>query len=195
MLYPEVVNMIEITIMGGCIGAGNTGTVAEFNIQIDPEAAKVVFESGVPLAMMPLEVTHTVLVTPGVLTAVGEGAAEVVHTDVVTATPTSHFRKQIMLLMQFFAETYKRVFDFDHPPLHDPCAVAYIIAPELFKVKHMHVDIETFSSLSAGQTVCDMTGLTGKEKNCHVALSVDVDAFWKLMLAAVTEADNASPIN
>jgi inosine-uridine nucleoside N-ribohydrolase len=68
ILFPEVVDMLqEIVLMGGCLGIGNTGPVVEFNIQTDPEAARVVFESGAPVTMVPLEVTHTALATPEVL--------------------------------------------------------------------------------------------------------------------------------
>jgi purine nucleosidase len=86
-----------------------------------PEAAHIVFECGVRLTVVPLEVTHTALVTPEVRASLlGDG---------------SRFRRLVDELMQFFAQTYKDVFAFEHPPLHDPCAVAYVLRPDLFTVR------------------------------------------------------------
>eukprot|EP00882_Tetradesmus_deserticola_P003052 GHRQ01003240.1.p1 GENE.GHRQ01003240.1~~GHRQ01003240.1.p1 ORF type:complete len:358 (+),score=180.11 GHRQ01003240.1:127-1200(+) len=188
LLYPEVKDMVDITIMGGALGVGNTGPVQEFNIQVDPEAAKVVFEAGVPLTMVPLEVTHTALATPAVLARMfskGAGPASI-----------SPFKALVELLLTFFATTYKDVFKFhDGAPLHDPCAIAAIIAPSIFKFELMRVDIETVSPLAAGQTVCDSWHQSSAPKNCRVARQMDVDAFWELMLAAVDAADLAAPMN
>ena len=88
---------------------------------MDPEAAKIVFESGVPLAMIPIEVTHTALATPSVMQR-------------ICAHPTP-FLSLVREILLFFTDTYKSVFHFDSPPLHDPTAVAYVIAPHIFKVR------------------------------------------------------------
>lgn len=173
-LFPEIAPAIRITLMGGAMGIGNTGPVAEFNIENDPEAARIVFESGIPLVMVPLEVTHTVLVTPDILDRIG------------MQTP---FRKKITEMLTFFQSTYKTVFFFDHPPLHDPLAVWYVLKPEAFETRHLHVAIETASPLSKGQTVCDTFGRTGKIPNCHVAVKTDIPLFWDEMLEAVEKAD------
>lgn len=95
-------------------------------MQTDPEAAKIVFECGAPIVMLPVELTHTALVTPDILNRISAELAD--------NTPFLHLIKQLLL---FFADSYRTVFKFDHPPLHDPCAVAYVIAPELFKVCFM----------------------------------------------------------
>eukprot|EP00775_Hariotina_reticulata_P008905 gene8905-9082_t len=122
LLYPEVQDMIEVTIMGGALGVGNTGPVQEFNIQVDPEAAKIVFESGVPLTMVPLETTHTALATSAVLSRMFHGAS----------TP---FKQLVEMLLTYFATTYRDVFNFhEGAPLHDPCAVAAVFAPDIFEV-------------------------------------------------------------
>ncbi|KAL6752123.1 Inosine/uridine-preferring nucleoside hydrolase domain-containing protein [Haematococcus lacustris] len=92
-------------------------------------------------------------------------------------------------------DTYRSVFGFIHPPLHDPCAVAFVIAPQLFKVRELRVDIETVSPYTAGQTVCDVWRQTGRPANCRVAVTMDVAQFWDLQLAALAEADVASPLN
>lgn len=92
-------------------------------VQTDPEAAKIVFECGAPIVMLPIELTHTALVTPDVL--------ERITAELVEDTPFVQLVKQLLL---YFAESYRTVFKFDNPPLHDPCAVAYVIAPEIFPV-------------------------------------------------------------
>jgi inosine-uridine nucleoside N-ribohydrolase len=107
----------------------------------------------------------------------------------------SPFSAAVEALLLFFAATYKAVFGFDDPPLHDPVAVAYVINPALFKTRHMRVDIEVVSSLSAGQTVHDVWGQTGRPKNCVVAEAVNVPAFWDLLLDALTKAGAVSPLN
>lgn len=181
-VYPEIVDMVEVVLMGGCMGVGNTGPVMEFNIQTDPEAAKVVFEAGWPLIMVPLEVTHTALATPAVLAA-------------LAGDSTTPFKTLVTRIITFFAETYRKVFKFQDPPLHDPCAVAYVIAPEIFEVEAMRVDIEVVSPLSPGQTVCDIWHQSGRAHNCLVAMKMDVDKFFALLVAAVHAADAVSPIN
>jgi inosine-uridine nucleoside N-ribohydrolase len=149
--------------------------VVEFNIQIDPEAAAVVFSSGVSVTMVPLEVTHTALVTNEVQQRI--------------QAPGPHpFLDLIRELLVFFAETYKTTFRFENPPLHDPCAVAYVIAPELFTVEHLRVDVETCSPLSAGQTVVDIWKQSGRPPNAYVCMRMDVQMFWELIVAAVHEA-------
>ncbi|EIE23541.1 putative tRNA synthetase [Coccomyxa subellipsoidea C-169] len=183
LLYPEVIPMIEVVLMGGCIGSGNTGPVVEFNMQTDPEAAKVVFEAGVrSLTMVPLEVTHTALATPAVLLRIAQ-----------RQTP---FLQLMQKLLLFFAQTYKEVFNFEHPPLHDPLAVFYVACPSAFTVRRMRVDIETCSTLSAGQTVCDIhRRQNALPENASVALTVDVEKFWDSMIAAILKADMLSPLN
>jgi len=183
LLYPEVIGMVDLVLMGGAMGMGNTGPVAEFNIQTDPEAAKIVFESGVDITMMPLEVTHTVLVTPSVLS------------KLKGSSPGSPFYHKVEQMLLFFKDTYAEVFKFVDPPLHDPCTVAWVAAPHLFKTEMLRVDIETSSPLSYGQTVCDIWRQTGRKPNCRVATAVDLPAFWQLMSDALARADEVSPLN
>eukprot|EP00937_MAST-01D_sp_MAST-1D-sp2_P003578 g3578.t1 len=181
-LYPEAKPKIrEVAFMGGAMGAGNRGAVAEFNILCDPHAAQAVMDSGVKLVMVPLEVTHTALATPEVLREIE--ALE------------SKFGKLVVQLLTFFRDTYERVFGFKAgPPLHDPCAVAWVLEPALFETTLMRVDVECCSELSVGQTVCDIWGDSQKPKNVHVARTMDVPAFWRLMLDALRAANAASPM-
>lgn len=95
----------------------------------------------------------------------------------------------------FFSESYKTVFGFDFPPLHDPLAVAYVIDPGLFTTTKMRVDIETSSDLCAGETICDIYGMSHKPKNVLVARSVNVPKFWDLLLHSITLANSQSPLS
>jgi len=184
-LYPEMCAWLKVVWMGGSMAAGNTQPVAEFNAELDPEAAAVLFTSGVHLTMVPLDVTHTAIVTSSVLARVRAGG-----------DGSTRFRRYASRLLLFFAETYARVFAFkEGPPLHDPCAVLAAVSPELFTFRHLRVDIEVTSPLSFGQTVCDVWGSTGRAPNVHVATGMFVPAFWDAMLAALEAADAASPLN
>lgn len=180
VLYPDVKSMVEISLMGGALGIGNISPSAEFNILLDPEAAKIVFESGVKLAMIPLEVTHTALVTSEILTRIGN---------------STHFTAKICELLSFFKKSYKEVFDFEDPPLHDPLAIAYVLNPDIFRGRLMRVDIETQSGLSFGRTICDVWNKSDLIKNCWVATEVDVNLFWSMMCDAVELADLRSNLN
>ena len=109
-VYPELAATVRVVFMGGAVRGGNTGAVAEFNIQLDPEAAAVVLSSGAHVTMVPLDVTHTALVTPDVLRRIHAG-------------PDGHnsrFRRIVAELLTYFAASYRAVFAFDSPPLHDP---------------------------------------------------------------------------
>ncbi|KNC50216.1 inosine-uridine preferring nucleoside hydrolase [Thecamonas trahens ATCC 50062] len=162
-LFPvKMAQILErVVFMGGAsTGVGNTSPVAEFNIQMDPTAAAMVFENcPVPLHMVPLEVTHTVLYDES-------QAARLAEMD---DTP---FRKVIHSLMTFFASTYREVFGFDAPPVHDPVAIFRVLAPGAFKEEHFRVDVETArGSLCEGQTVVDRWHSSGKAPNVWVASS------------------------
>lgn len=151
----------KVVLMGGAIGMGNTSPCAEWNIQIDPEAAKMVFTSGIAVVQVPLETTHTVLVTESILERINSIEAN-----------GSELPQLICGLLMFFANTYKEQFEFESPPLHDPLTIAYLLAPEIFTTRHLNVEIETSSVLSPGQTVTDYFGTTGRLPNATVCLKV-----------------------
>ena len=145
---PGIVGRIDrIAIMGGAIGLGNWTPSAEFNIFADPEAAQAVLGSGVPITLVPLEVTHRALATEAVIGRIAELGSPVSEMSVA--------------LMRYFAETYQRVFGFDAPAVHDPCAVAAVIDAALVPTRRMNVAVDTTSELSLGRTVCDVYGTTG----------------------------------
>lgn len=169
---PRVAERIDrIAIMGGAIGLGNWTPSAEFNIHADPEAASIVLTSGVPVMLVPLEVTHQALATDAVL-----GRIAALDTAVARMSEA---------LMRYFAETYQQVFGFDAPAVHDPCAVAAVIDPTLVHVAPMNVAVDLGSSLSLGRTVCDVYGTTGRERNADVGIGLDVDGFWDLLIGAL----------
>ncbi|OMH85897.1 Inosine-uridine-preferring nucleoside hydrolase-like protein [Zancudomyces culisetae] len=193
-VYPEVVEKVEMfTFMGGAsFGPGNVSATAEFNIYIDPEAAQICMQAGFQhVAMIPLDVTHTVLVTDNIIDRIRREVGEKNKT----------FAQMICELMVFFRDTYERVFDFhDGPPLHDPLAVFYAITHKqnklAFKEKLMRVDVECGNGLCVGQTVCDIWGNSStEEKNCYVTLSVDVDKFWDSMIEALVSGGASSPLD
>ncbi len=166
-----------IVFMGGSVReGGNTGMVAEFNIQTDPEAAQIVVDAGIPVTMLPLDVTHKVLVTEQIIERIREIQPD---SDVISRTVD---------LLLFFKKTYSEVFGFDAPPLHDPLAVAYVIRPEIFATERLFVSIERHNPLSAGQTICDVHRISGNEPNVTVIGSVSVDGFWDLMCEALSRS-------
>jgi purine nucleosidase len=169
---PAIVPKIqEIVIMGGGT-FGNWTPAAEFNIFVDAEAAKVVFESGVPISMFGLDLTHQALATPQIQERIRQ-----------IDNPVSGF---VVELLQFFMHTYKEVFGFDGAPIHDACCVMYCIDPTVFTCQKLHVDIETKGEFTYGMTVVDKLGVTGKEPNVNVALTLDTDKFWDLMIGTLT---------
>lgn len=161
----------RVVLMGGAIGLGNTTPAAEFNIEADAEAARVLFESGVPITMVPLEATHRALATPAVMERIA-----------ALGTPLADLCGQ---LLGFFADTYRRVFAFDAPPVHDPCAVAWVIDPSIAPTRRMRVDIETRAEFSYGRTVCDVHAVSGRPPNAEVAVDLEADRFWDLMIGAL----------
>lgn len=166
---PDIIAKVqEIVLMGGAyFEVGNITPAAEFNIYVDPEAAEIVFKSGVPLVVMPLDVTHKVLTTRarvaafrGLGTEVGRVAAE---------------------WAEFFERFDKEKYGSDGGPLHDPTVVAYVIRPELFKGRRINVEIETKSELTLGMTVADWWGVTDRAPNALFVGDVDAQGFFDLL--------------
>jgi inosine-uridine nucleoside N-ribohydrolase len=167
--HPDLKDRIaRISLMGGSMGLGNTTPAAEFNIYVDPEAAREVFESGLPITMSGLDVTHQA----------GAGPDE--RERLRAAGKVGHV---VAGFLDFFAATYERVFGFDAPPLHDPVAVAAVLQPGLLKTRPMRVDIECESDLTRGETVCDFYGVTGRAPNAEVGVELDREGFFRLLEA------------
>lgn len=169
----------EIVLMGGSTDRGNTTPYAEFNIYVDPEAARIVFDSGVPVTMVGLNVTHQALATPDVVARFAELGA---------------LGRTCAELMTFFATTYRDLFGFDAPPLHDPVAVARVLDPSLVRCVDAHVAIETDGTFTRGATVVDLDGRLGMPPNARVAVELDVPRFWDLAIGSVARlTGNVSP--
>ena len=169
MIIPKV---REIVLMGGgFFEGGNTTPVAEFNIYVDPDAATLVFNSGIPITMFPLDVTHKALVLQEDLerlrsidTPVGEAVAG---------------------MLGFYERHDIDKYGIAGAPLHDPCVIAYLIDPELFSGKKCRVDVETESELTVGQTVVDWWGVTGAEPNTMVMSDIDRPGFIDLVVERI----------
>jgi inosine-uridine nucleoside N-ribohydrolase len=165
--HPELKDRVaHISLMGGSIGLGNTTPAAEFNIYVDPEAAREVFESGLPITMSGLDVTHQARAGP----EERENLRSLGPIGTVVAE-----------LLEFFAATYERVYGFGAPPLHDAVAVAKVMEPGVLKTRPMRVDVECESELTRGETVCDFYGVGGKPPNAEVGVELDRERFFNLL--------------
>ncbi len=176
---PAIVPKIQqIVLMGGAVGVGNTTPAAEFNIYVDPEAAHMVFHCGRPVTMIGLDVTHQAQATPEVrarIRALGSPVARLVDE-----------------LLGFFGEKYLQVYGFPAPPVHDPCAVAWVIAPTLIVSQPMRVEVELRGEWTTGRTVCDRYGITGKPANAEVGLELDAPRFWDLLIETLASYGEAT---
>ena len=171
-LEPRIVERVqEVVLMGGGYHMGNCSAVAEFNIKIDPEAAHIVFNESWPVTMVGLDLTHQALATP-----------EVVRQIAAVGTKPAKFVEE---LLRFFATQYKREQGFEFPPVHDPCAVAYVIDPTVMTTERVPVNIELSGELTLGMTVADFRN--PRPEHCHtqVAVKLDFDKFWELVVDAL----------
>ncbi|WP_369473073.1 nucleoside hydrolase [Secundilactobacillus kimchicus] len=171
--HPELKSKIEaISFMGGACFGGNITPQAEFNIYVDPEAAQVVMDSGVPVKMFGLDVTLK---------------AQLYDDDVDYIAKIGNPVADVMAgLLHFFSLTTTQPFlaeegHVEGIHMHDPCAMAYVIDPSLFTMLNKHVEIDTSDSISVGSTVVDYDEVLQKEKNVEVGFDIDLDRFRKLI--------------
>jgi len=158
----------EIVLMGGAMReGGNTTPCAEFNILVDPDAAQIVMHCGRPLTIVPLDVTHQALVTRERIEQI-RGLNSPVGTAIVG-------------MMEFFNRFDSEKYGSGGAPLHDPCTIAWLLKPELFKGKLCNVEVETESSLTLGHTAVDFWGVTERSKNANWLYQVDADGFFALL--------------
>lgn len=164
-LEPAICGKIkQISLMGGAFGVGNTTPAAEFNIFADPEAAKIVFDSGVPIIMMGLDITNTALADMSIIhrmEALGNKAGKLFGD-----------------IMRFTFESQKKANNLEAGPVHDVLAVTYLVRPDLFTMKPMNVEVDINHGLCYGRTVADFNNNTGKPANALVGISLDVEKFW-----------------
>ncbi len=158
----------EIVLMGGgFFEGGNVTPAAEFNIYVDPHAADVVLASGAPIVMMPLDVTHKALTSAKRIEAI-----RALGTRVAEATAQ---------MLEFFERFDEEKYGTDGGPLHDPCVIAYLLKPDLFRGRFCNVTVETASELTMGMTVIDWWGVTKRQKNALVMRDIDHDGFFALL--------------
>ena len=166
---PEIAGRVtEIVLMGGAMREGGNRTPsAEFNIMVDPHAADIVLNCGVPITMLGLDVTHQVLSTE-------ERVARIAALGNPVADAT-------VGMLSFFHRYDTEKYSSQGTPLHDPCTVAYLLKPELFETKLCNVAVETESELTIGHTAVDFWHVTDRPKNVHWAHAVDADGFYELL--------------
>jgi len=155
-------------LMGGAyFEVGNITPTAEFNIYVDPEAADIVIKSGIDIVIIPLDVTHKALTTRARINAFRALQTPV---GVVVAELTDFFERFDMAK-----------YGSEGAPLHDPCVIAYVLAPEIFSGRHINVEIETGSELTRGMSVADWWGVTERPANALFVGDLDADAFYALL--------------
>lgn len=175
--HPELKSKIaRIVLMGGAAGAGNWTPAAEFNIYVDPQAADMVFKSGLPITMCGLDVTHE---------------AQVMDEDIERVRAITNPVAQCVAGLLDFFMIYHRdpKWGFAGAPLHDPCTIAWLLAPALFHGVECRVDIETGGTHTSGMTVVDRYGLTGKAANALVLLGLDRAGFIDLLVTRLRAFD------
>jgi len=169
--HPAVAERIErIVLMGGAIAEGNVTPAAEFNIWADPEAAHRVFESGIELTMIGLDVTHKALMT--------RAHAELFRAGGKVGTMVAE-------LYDFFSIYHRETYGSEDSPIHDAVAVAHVLWPGLVEVKRRHVEVELQSELCRGRTVVDLWRRTGNEPNADVGVDIDGPLFMERLLERI----------
>lgn len=170
---PEIAGRVRELVMmgGGFFEGGNITPAAEFNIYVDPEAASAVFKSGIPIVMMPLDVTHKVLTLKSRVAKLRE----------IGSRPAIALVEMLDFFERFDIEKYGS----DGGPLHDPTVIAYLLKPELFSGRDCNVEVETTSPLTVGMTVVDWWQVTGRKHNARVMKDVDADGFFALLTERV----------
>ena len=171
--YPEV-RPKRIVLMGGAIGLGNITPAAEFNIWADPEAAARVFESGIEVTMIGLDVTHEALL---------------MEEDAERLRASGRTGRMVAELYDFFHQYHVRTYGFRGSPIHDAVALAHTFRPELVKTEHRHVAVDCDSELCRGRTVVDLWHRTENEPNAYVGVEIDGRAFIELLLERLPRLD------
>ena len=166
--YPDVAAKLErIVLMGGAYGEGNVTPAAEFNIWVDPEAADRVFQSGLDVTMIGLDVTHQAIFGPeptARLKAAGRVGAMVAE------------------LLEFYGRFHKESYGWEGSPIHDAVAMAHGFRPGIVQTRHVGVKVDCGEELGRGRTNCDLRGRVGWEPNAHVAVEIDSEAFIELLV-------------
>ena len=167
--YPDA-RPEHIVWMGGAIAEGNVTPAAEFNACVDPEAAAIVFASGIDVTMIGLDVTHRALFSPG--------HAEALRTR-------GRAGRFVAELSDFFLRFHKQRYGFAGSPIHDAVAVAHVLDPTLVATVHVNVEIEVDSQWCDGRTVVDRWSVSDREANAHVGIDIDAQRFLDLLVERI----------
>ena len=173
---PDIIPRVAaIVLMGGAyFEVGNITPAAEFNIFVDPEAAKIVFSSGVPLTVVPLDVTHEALTS---------------RDWVETMRESGPLGRAIAGWTDFFERYDREKYGSEGAPLHDPCTIAWLVRPDLFKGREINVEIETQGEFTQGMTVADWWRVSGREANALFLREIDRDGFFSLLTERIFALD------
>ncbi len=172
---PKIASRIKriVAMGGGFFEGGNVTVAAEFNIYVDPQAARLVFESDIPVTLIPLDCTHQALTT----------RARVEKFRVMK----NNTGPAVAQLLDFFERFDEEKYGTDGGPLHDPCVIAWLLQSELFKSREVNVAIECESELTMGMTVIDWWGVSGRKQNATVCRGIDADGFFELLIGRLAK--------
>ncbi len=167
---PKIASRIKriVAMGGGFFEGGNVTVAAEFNIYVDPQAAEMVFQSDIPITLIPLDCTHQALTT--------KVRVEKFRTMKNKTGPA------VAELLDFFERFDVEKYGTDGGPLHDPCVMAWLLRPDLFKSREVNVAIECTSELTMGMTVIDWWGVSDRRRNATVCRGIDADGFFDLLV-------------
>lgn len=169
-MAPDIIGRLEqVVLMGGAFHEpGNITPAAEFNIYVDPHAARAVFEAGLPIVVFGLDITHQMLITPSRLSSIQlkGGRAGKVAAD----------------FLDFFNQYDMSKYGWDGAPLHDPCTIAWLIEPDIFEGRDMAVTVDTTDGPNLGRTVADWYAVTDEKLNAKVITAGDSDKFFDLIV-------------
>jgi purine nucleosidase len=166
---PKIASRIKriVAMGGGFFEGGNVTVAAEFNIYVDPQAARLVFESDIPITLIPLDCTHQALTT--------RARVEKFRSMKNKTGPA------VAQLLDFFERFDEEKYGTDGGPLHDPCVIAWLLQPEIFKSRDVNVAVECESDLTMGMTVIDWWGVSGRKANATVCRGIDANGFFDLL--------------
>lgn len=167
-MEPRIIPKIkEIVLMGGAYGLGNLSPAAEFNFLADPEAAHIVFTSGVPIVMMGLDLTNQTACTMDIIERM-ESIGNVAG-------------KMFGDIMRFTYKTQHDILGLDGGPLHDATCIGYLIDPTAYTLRETYTEIDITGGPCYGRSVCDFYGVNGKPVNSKVGITLDNNRFWDLV--------------
>ena len=165
----------HICLMGGAVGEGNVTPSAEFNIWGDPEAADIVFRSGVPITMIGLDVTHKAILLD--------------EERLAMAATGGNVSRVMAALLDYYQGFHRRVYGWNGGPIHDAVAVAHVAHPGLVTTVRTNVVVELTGEHTRGRTVADLRGVTDREPNADVGIDIDRDRFIRLLVAGIAAHD------